>query len=365
MNNINIYNKIEKMWYFSNVFLGNTLLDYFIAIIIFAGTFVIFKFIIKKGFSVIKKIANKTTTTIDNQIINYFEQKKKSSFIPIELLFSLLISMQFINCSENIINIVGNITTIILTIYVASIIIDYIKYLIHSKYHSNNNDPKATTFYLLLPIIKIFIWILAILFIMSNLGRDITTLLAGLGIGGIAIALASQAFLSDLLSFVSIVSDKPFEIGDYILVNGIEGSVKKIGIKSVRIEGNTGEEIVLPNSKITSSELHNFRRMNKRKAELAFEVQAQTTSEQLKLIPEIIQKICDEKAELEFIRCHFSGFSSYAFEVSAVYFVLDSDFMVFANAREYLNYRVLEELDLLGIKLAYPKQDIRLFPQKL
>jgi small-conductance mechanosensitive channel len=304
------------------------------------------------------------STSKDKKIINYFEQKKKSIFIPIELLLALLISVQFINRSEEIINIIDNVTAIIFTIYVTSIIVDYIKYLIKSKYNANDNDPKATTLYLLLPIIQIFIWIFAILFMMSNLGRDVTTLLAGLGIGGIAIALASQAFLGDLLSFVSIISDKPFEIGDYILVNGVEGTVKKIGIKSVRIERNTGEEVVLPNSKITSSDLHNFRRMNKRRADIVFEVQMQTTNAQLKLITEIIQKICSEKAEIEFIRCHFSGFSSYSFEISAVYFVLDSDFLVFANAREYVNYRILEELDLLGIKLAYPKQDIRLFPQK-
>jgi small-conductance mechanosensitive channel len=141
---------------------------------------------------------------------------------------------------------------IFITIFVVSVIIDIIKYIIKSKY-GDEEDPRRNSLLLVFPIIRIVVWILAGFFILSNLGYDVSALLAGLGIGGVALALASQSFLGDLISFISIVSDKPIEIGDYILINGIEGTVKKIGIKSTRIERNLGEEVIIPNSKITNS----------------------------------------------------------------------------------------------------------------
>ena len=355
------YQEIQKIEFFAQTFWNNSMLDYTVATGLFFLIYFALKVLTVSVLKVAKKNVKKTNTTKDNLLIKYFERKKQKTFVPIEMFLALYFSLKFLNYSQTVANLINTFAIVLCTIFVVLIIIDVIKYLIETKYKTNSeNNPQVNSFNLLFPIIKIIIWILSLFFVLSNLGFNVSSLLAGLGIGGIAIALASQSFLSDLLSFISIISDKPFEVGDYILVNGIEGTVTKIGIKSVRIERNMGEEVIIPNSKITQTDLHNFKKLNKRRADLILGIAIETSNEKLKLIPPIIKNICDENEKIEFIRCHFSSLLSHCYEFSAVYFVCANDFMTFADARQFVNLRVKEELDKHEIKLGYPTTEIKI-----
>jgi small-conductance mechanosensitive channel len=340
------------------MFLGEPVLDYIIAIALFAIFMVIINPVIRLIFRIGNKIAHKTINTTDDRLVEYFERKRKGVFIPFELVIALYVALKWFFAGETATIYIDKIAIVIFTLIIAGVIVDFIKFFIHTKYQSASDDPRANSLYLLLPIIKILIWIFAAFFVVSNLGYDVSALLAGLGIGGVAIALASQSFLGDLLSFISIISDKPFEIGDYISVNGIEGTVKKIGIKSVRIERNMGEEVVIPNSQATGSQLHNYKRMNYRRGDIALGLVMTTPNEKLKLIPNILKSICDEHPKLELVWCNFSGFSDFAFVFSIAYKVYTADYVEFSNTREYLNYTLRQKLDEAGIAMAYPTYTI-------
>jgi small-conductance mechanosensitive channel len=343
-----------------NQYLGNTILDYIIFVVLFIAILLLIKPILKLISKINKKMAKNADNSFIIRLLTYLEEKRNKAFVPLEVIFALYIASRILWLTQKIQNIVDSLFVIFLTIFIVSIIIDFIKYFVKSKYDptDSNNDPRANSLFLLMPIINVFIWVLAAFFILSNFGYDISTLLTGLGIGGVALALASQAFLSDLISFISIISDKPIEIGDYISIGGIEGTVLKIGIKSTRIERNLGEEVVIPNSKITSSDLFNYRRMNKRRFDITLGLSMDTPNEKIKMLPEIIKKICASEQLLDFQRANLIGANDFSLQYSIVCFVLDSNFAVFCKVRENLLFKLSEELSKNNIVLAYPTQEI-------
>ena len=197
------------------------------------------------------------------------------------------------------------------------------------------------------------------MFVLSNIGLDVTGILAGFGIGGVAIAFASQSFLGDLIAYISIASDKPFDIGDYILINNLEGTVTKIGIKSVRIERNMGEEVIIPNSKITNSELHNFTRIQKRRFDLNINIALTTSNEKLAMIPVIANQICEEHAIYEFVRSSLLDVGKYSFEfIVAVYVRSDNPIVYFTQKQEFI-YELRKQLLAANIEFAPPLLEIK------
>ena len=359
-----LYYEISHIAFFSKTFWNNSILDYAITTLLFILIYFISKPTIKLIFFVARKIVNRTSTEKDNIIINYIDKKRKEAFVPVEILIAFYFSIQLLNYPQHVADIISYVMIIFCTILVVSAIINFIRHTVRFKYSATaGNEAKANSFELFFPIIKITIWILAIFFVLSNTGFDVGALLTGLGIGGIAIAFASQAVLSDLLSFISIASDKPFEIGDYIAVNGVEGTVTKIGIRSVRIERNMGEEVIVPNSTITKSDLHNYKKLNKRRADLLLSITTQTSNAKLELIPTIIANICAENDKIRFIHCHFSSILAHCYEFSAVYYVVANDFSTYANAKQFVNLRIKEELEKHQIELAYPTQIIKITQQ--
>jgi small-conductance mechanosensitive channel len=343
-----------------NQYFGNTILGYILFVVLFIAILLLIKPILKLISKINKKMANSSDNTVIIRLLTYLEEKRNKAFVPLEVIFALYIASRILWLTPKIQNIVDSLFVIFLTIFIVSIVLDFIKYFVRTKYDptDSNNDPRANSLFLLLPVIKVFVWVLAAFFILSNLGYDISTLLTGLGIGGVALALASQAFLSDLLSFVSIISDKPIEIGDYISIGGVEGTVIKIGIKSTRIERNLGEEVVIPNSKITSSDLFNYRRMNRRLLSITLGLAMDTPNEKIKMLPDIIKNICASNTLLDFQRSHLTGANDFAMQYSIVCYVLDSNFVIFCDAREYLLLNLGEELSKNNIVLAYPTQEI-------
>jgi small-conductance mechanosensitive channel len=205
---------------------------------------------------------------------------------------------------------------------------------------------------IVLVAIGIVIWSLAALLALENLGIHVGPLLAGLGIGGIALALAVQTMLSDLLASLSIALDKPFGVGDFLTVDDCQGTVEYIGLKSTRIRSVNGEQIILGNSDLLRSRLRNFGRMMERRALFQLDVHYETPVTALAAVPGAVREIIEATPDVRFDRCHLLRCAPTALQFEAVFFVTNPDFKVYATAQQSINLRILERFRLLGVVFA-------------
>ena len=195
-------------------------------------------------------------------------------------------------------------------------------------------------------------------FPIDNLGIDITALIAGLGIGGIAIALAAQNILGDLFSSLSIILDNPFETGDFVIFGDETGTIERIGIKTTRVRSLTGEEIVVSNSDLLSTRIRNFRRMNERRGQFVLGVEYGTPIDKLERIPSIIRAIIDEHPKTRFDRVHFKEYGNFSLNFEAVYYVNSREYQVFMDAVQDINFSIYRAFTDAGIQFAFPTQTL-------
>ena len=193
--------------------------------------------------------------------------------------------------------------------------------------------------------LKGLLWVMGFLFLLSNFGVNVTSLMASLGIGGLAIALAAQSVLSDLLSSVTILIDKPFEVGDSITVGQTTGKIEKIGIRTSRIRSVTGDEVVIPNQRLTSETVQNFRRMRKRRVKFMLQVTYNTKVSKLEKIPTMLEKIVNKYDQTEFVRAKLIelGDSGLVFEI--VYRMKNKDFNLYKRIQHEINMGVVREFE--------------------
>jgi small-conductance mechanosensitive channel len=202
-------------------------------------------------------------------------------------------------------------------------------------------------------VAAILIWSLVVLVALDNLGVNVTALVAGLGIGGIAVALAVQTTLSNLLGSLAIALDKPFVVGDTIAVDQDTGRVERIGITSTRLRSINGEEIIISNTDLLKARVHNFGRMYERRVLFTIGVLYDTPYQTLQRIPAILEAAVRAHDKTRFERSHFSAYGEAALQFETVYFVLDADYLLFANIQQAINLEILEQFERSGIGFAY------------
>lgn len=225
---------------------------------------------------------------------------------------------------------------------------------------TDKDEEKKQIFDALILGIKVVIWFLAILILLDNLGIKISGLIAGLGIGGIAIAFAAQAILEDVFSYFIIFFDRPFEVGDFVLVGENRGSIEHIGIKSTKIRSLGGEQIILSNKDLINSRINNYKRMERRRVLFKFGVVYHTPPEKLRQIQGLIKEIIEEKNKVEFDRCHFHSYGDSALIYEVVYFVNDKEYIVYMDINHEILLDIKEVFEREGIAFAYPTQSIYL-----
>lgn len=197
-----------------------------------------------------------------------------------------------------------------------------------------------------------------VLIVLDNAGVNITALVAGLGIGGVAMALAAQSILTDLFAAMSIVVDKPFMVGDFIIVDDKMGTVEAIGLKTTRVRALSGEQLVFSNSDLLKSRIQNFKRMQERRVLFTFGVVYQTPVEKLREIPRIVREAIEHNSPTRFDRCHFKRFAESGLEFEAVYYVGDPQFNVYMNIQQAVNLELFERLGNEGVEFAYPTRTV-------
>jgi small-conductance mechanosensitive channel len=204
----------------------------------------------------------------------------------------------------------------------------------------------------------VLIWSLTILVALDNLGVNITALLAGLGVGGVAVALALQNVLGDLFASLAIALDKPFVVGDSLVIDTFVGTVERIGIKTTRLRSETGEQIILSNADILKSRVRNYGRAQEQRAIASLRVNFETAVEKLQAIPKLLEGIVREQAHARFDRCHLKtiGDNALCFELS--YFVQQPSLHPLLDLQQAVNLRIIEEFRRLGVEFAYPAQRV-------
>jgi small-conductance mechanosensitive channel len=207
-------------------------------------------------------------------------------------------------------------------------------------------------------VIKVALWAAVVLIALDNLGVHITTLVAGLGVGGIAVALAVQHILGDLFASVTIILDKPFVVGDFIIVGDFLGSVENIGLKTTRIRSLSGEQLVFPNSDLLNSRIRNYKRMTERRIVFAFGVIYQTAADKLAAIPGLVREIIAAQPQARFDRAHFKAFGDSSLDFEVVYWVTDPDYNLYMDIQQAINLGLFRRFQAEGIEFAYPTQTL-------
>jgi len=207
-------------------------------------------------------------------------------------------------------------------------------------------------------LVKAGVWAVFTLFILQNLGIEITPLLAGVSVGGIAVALAVQNVLGDLLGSLSIILDKPFVIGDFIVVEDYSGTVERVGLKSTHIRSVSGEQLVFSNSDLLNSRIRNYKRMQERRAVFTIGVTYDTRHEVLQGIPGMVKEVVERQPLARFERSHFKKFGDFSLDIETVYFVTVPDYDVFMDIQQGINLDLHELFEAEGIQFAFPTQTI-------
>ena len=207
-------------------------------------------------------------------------------------------------------------------------------------------------------VVRLLVWTVVILVILDNLGVEITALIAGLGIGGVAVALATQNILGDLFASLSIVLDKPFVVGDFLSIAEYSGSVEKVGIKTTRVRSLSGEQLIFSNNDLLNSRIRNFGRMFQRRVVFAIGVIYETPVEKLKLIPAIIREAVEAQDKVRFDRSHFQKYGDYALVFETVYYVLSPDYNYYMDVQQTVNLIIFERFAEEEVSFAYPAQTL-------
>jgi len=197
------------------------------------------------------------------------------------------------------------------------------------------------------------IWTMAFLLALDNLGVQIKPLLTGLGIGGVAVALAVQSVLGDVLASMSIALDKPFGIGDFLAVDDIQGTVEHIGVKSTRLRSISGEQIILANADVLKARVRNYGRMRERRAAFRLNVTYDTPPEKLRMIPAAVRALIEAEPQARFDRCHFLAFGDWALQFEVVYYVTVSDYKTYADLQQNINIGIMERFAALAVEIAF------------
>lgn len=354
-------NKIFAFEFWQYKIFGNIVSRYAISFLAFVTLTILLKifqvFILRR----LSYFTKQTKTDIDDTFIEIVKSLKP----PFYSFLAFYIALNFLQINLFIQNIINAVLIIWVTYQVIIAIQILINYIVKKLLIKKGGKETQSAIGVLSIVTKSVIWTIGILLILSNMGVNITSVIAGLGIGGIAVALAVQNILSDLLSSFAIYFDKPFVIGDFIIVDDKMGIVERIGIKTTRIRALQGEEIVISNNELTAAKIQNFKNMRERRIVFNFGVTYETPTEKLKKIPKIIKNIIQSIKSTRFDRAHFYKFNDSALSFEVVYFVQTGDYKKYMDINQAIHLKIKESFEKEGISMAYPTKTVYLHQQNI
>jgi len=337
-------------------FWNNTVQDYLIFLASLVISIILVLIIERILLRRLTKWAKNTPTSLDDMIV----KAAKRYLLPLMYLGALYLNTKWLTLSDTVAHVINVIALAGLMLLGAAVLSAALIFVINKYLEKKQQPVNKQAIRWIGGIIKVIIWIGALLWFLDILEIPITTMVAGLGIGGIAIAFAAQTIIQDLFSFVTIFFDRPFEIGDFIVVDTFSGTVEHIGIKTTRIRSLSGEQLVFSNKDLTGARLHNYKRMEERRVSFSVGVTYDTTAETLKAIPALVKEIIVGVEQTRFDRAHFKEFANSSLNFEVVYYVLSQDYAVFMDIQQTINLAIKEAFDARGIEFAFPTQTLYL-----
>jgi small-conductance mechanosensitive channel len=341
---------------FDRILYHNPVYDWLVAIAIAVGIYLVMRL----GKAIVQRrlgqLATKTATDWDDLIVALIER--------IHILFLLVLAFYAgslkLDLPSSVSVFLKKGVFVVFLFQVALLGSHAIKFLIerYRRQKIESNAAAVTTLSSVGFVLKTLLWFVLLLVALDNFGVNVTALVAGLGISGIAVALAVQNVLGDLFASFSIVFDKPFVIGDFIIVGDFLGTVEYVGLKTTRIRSLSGEQLIFSNGDLLQSRIRNFKRMFERRVVFTIQVLYQTSHEQLVEIPKMIQSIIESQSQVRFDRAHFKEYGAYSLNFEIVYWILNPDYNVYMDIQQAINLSIFEQFKERGIQFAYPTQTL-------
>ena len=331
------------------VFWNNTVLDY----ILFLGALVLgAALIFALGRVALRRIAAYHEKTQSPYALLSLSGCKQY-LLPIAYFTLFNACTRMLTLHEKIAAIVRSVS-VLFAIVMGAMFLASLAALFFTKLGRSRGDGASLAVKWLTRLVKIVIWGIALILFLDNIGVKITSLVTGLGIGGVALAFAAQSALSDIFCFFTIFFDKPFEIGDFIIAGEHMGTVEHIGVKTTRLRAIGGEQLIVSNADLTGSRIRNYKTMQQRRVSFALGVTYDTPSEKLRAIPLMVQKIVEETEDTTFSRVHFASFGTYSLNFEVVYFVLGADYDHYMEINQRINLGIKDGFERLGVSFALP-----------
>jgi small-conductance mechanosensitive channel len=332
----------------------NPLRDYILAITVFVVSLIVFKTI---KYQVIKKLghaADKTKSDIDDLLIKIVDKIGWHFYI----FFSGYFAINFIQLPAIIMIVFSYVTPIIVVFLIVKSLQQVVDYGILKVTKEKEPENGQSMSNIIGRITKGILWSLAFLYIITLFGYDPTTIVASFGVAGIVLAFGLQHVLGDVFASFSIFFDKPFNVGDFITVGGNWGVVKKVGIRSTRIESLQGQEVIIPNQELTSAEIHNYKKMEKRRVQFGFGLIYDTAAEKIEKALEITKQVVNSVDLVDFDRVHFKEYGDFSLNFEVVYHVKTSDYNIYMDVQQEINLKLKKEFEKEHIEFAYPTQTV-------
>ncbi|MDD5526540.1 MAG: mechanosensitive ion channel family protein [Candidatus Omnitrophica bacterium] len=341
--------------FLSREFLGNSVSRYLATAAIFAAGILVLRLVIQRVVQRVKKLAEQTSTTIDDFLAEVLE----SVALPLLycfLAYGALKSLALPVPADKALNYAGLAAGVYFLVKFLIALTAY-GFTVYLRTRGSDSTLKKSL-QGILTVVKFVIWGGAVIFLLDNMGFKVSAVLAGLGIGGVAVALAAQAVLKDLFSYFCILFDRPFVVGDFIIVGDYLGTIEHIGIKTTRIRSLSGEMLIFSNSDLTDSRVRNYKLMERRRVLFQLKVVYQTPLERVKEIPIMLAKIIKGVEGTVFDRAHFLSFGDFSLDFEVVYYVIGGDYNKYMDIQQQINFAVMREFAEKKIEFAYPSQTV-------
>ncbi|MEE3227876.1 MAG: mechanosensitive ion channel domain-containing protein [Chloroflexota bacterium] len=335
---------------------GNSLRNYLIALIIVIASVTIMRVLRNIILARLRPVADITNTKLDDLAANLV-QSTRSWFIFGISFFIGIKSLQLPQTANEGFRIFMLFISLLQTATWSNQLINHILHQYTQNAVEDEGNRKNTVAILGLAS-RIILWAILLLLALDNLGIEITGLITGLGIGGIAIALAIQNILSDLLAYVSIMMDRPFAIGDFIVVDEFTGVVERIGLKTTRLRSLSGELLIFSNNDLLSSRMRNYKDREQRRVLFSIGVTYDTPADSLASIPGIIRDILETQEHVQFDRAHLKSFGSFSIDFEIVYYVTTADYLIYMDVQQNINLEIVRAFEKSGIEFAFPTQTV-------
>lgn len=346
----------------NQTYFNNTVLDYLIAAGIIAVGFIVVRILRAVIIRRLKSWSQSTKSSADDFIVRAISRFG----VPALYYFVIYNGISYLNLSIKAQRVLEIATAVVVTFFILRLLSSTILMLLENRIRKQERgNEKVNQLGGLMIVINIVIWVLGFVFLVDNLGYDVTTIITGLGIGGIAVALAAQNILGDLFNYFVIFFDRPFEVGDFIIVDDKLGTVEYIGIKTTRLRALSGEQIVIGNSNLTTSRIHNFKQMPRRRVVFTVDVQHGTELEKLKEVSATLRRIVEHQDRTVFDRAHLAKFHDWSLRFEIVYYVLSGDYNIYMDIQEQINFEIYQAFADMGVRFAFPTQTLNLPGNKM